>query len=375
MSASASWPPRCNVDGEAALNKLRTAVTAFIAVKIAIALSNKRSFPVLSSADAQEAPRVSLIVPVRDEVHRLPARLPGMLAQQVGELIFLDDCSTDGTPEMLAQRTAEHPHARVVPGRPMPDGWVGKTWACAQGAEAASGDVLVFCDADIELAEGAISAVVAQLRGQHADLMSVFPRQVTETFAEHVTMPLIDDLLLTGLPFQLLKQPLAKGAAAANGSIMAFPRTSYDALGGFGAVRTEIVEDLAMARHVRRSGHQLGLALGGDLISTRMYDGYQELVPGLGKGLLAVMGNRSMMVVFTAWHLIAYTAPPLLATRRPGWALPWALGAVERLVVEATTGRRKWWQSLTMPLTPLYAVPVAAVSIRRTKHWKGRIYT
>ncbi len=87
------------------------------------------------------------------------------------------------------------------------------------------------------------------------------------------------------------------------------------------------------------------------------------------------MGNRPMMVVFTAWHLIAYTAPPLLATRRPAWAIPWVLGALERLVVEATTGRRQWWQSLTMPLTPLYAVPVAAVSIRRTKQWKGRIYS
>lgn len=357
------------------VNKLRAAVTAFIAVKIVIAVSNKRSFPVLSDGDRQDAARVSLIVPVRDEVRRLPARLPGMLAQQVGELIFLDDCSVDGTAEFLAQRTAGHPRARVVPGKPMPDGWVGKTWACAQGAQAASGEVLLFCDADIELAEGAVAAVAAQLDAQGADLMSVFPRQVTQTFAEHVTMPLIDDLLLTALPFQLMEQPLAKGAAAANGSIMAFPRASYDALGGFGAVRTEIVEDLAMARHVRRTGHKLGLALGGDLISTRMYDGYGELVPGLGKGLLAVMGNRPMMVVFTAWHLVAYTAPPLLAARRPAWAIPWVLGAVERLVVEATTGRRKWWQALTMPLTPLFAVPVAAVSIRRTKYWKGRIYS
>lgn len=358
-------------------------MTVFIAFKTVVALSNARSFPVLTTGGAGAASDgdivdgrhdVSLVVPVRDEMARLPARLPGMLAQQVRELIFLDDCSTDGTPEMLTERTADHPHARVVAGAPMPDGWVGKTWACAQGADAASGNVLVFCDADIELADGAIAAVLTQLREQRADLMSVFPRQRTQTFAEHVTMPLIDDLLLTGLPFQLLEQPLAKRAAAANGSIMAFPRASYDALGGFAAVRTQIVEDLAMARHVRRSGHRLGLALGGDLISTRMYEGYDELVAGLGKGLLAVTGNRPMMVVFTAWHLVAYTAPPVVMFRSPAWAVPWALGVVERMVVEATTGRRQWWQSLTMPLTPVFALPVAAVSIRRTKHWKGRTY-
>ncbi|MDQ2852412.1 glycosyltransferase family 2 protein [Dermatophilaceae bacterium Sec6.4] len=357
------------------MRKVLTAVTAFIAVKTVIALSNKRSFPVLRNDPTSTAGGVSLIVPVRDEAGRIPPRLAGMLAQDVDELIFLDDCSTDGTPEMLAERTAGHPHARVVAGAPMPDGWVGKTWACAQGADAASGDVLLFCDADIELGEGAVAAVLTQLREQRADLMSVFPRQETRTFAEHVTMPLIDDLLLTGLPFQLLDQPLAKGAAAANGSIMAFPRASYDALGGFGAVRTEIVEDLAMARHVRRSGRKIGLALGGDLIGTRMYEGYDELVAGLGKGLLAVMGNRPMMVVFTAWHLVAYTAPPLLTVRRPAWAIPWALGVVERVIIESTTGRRQWWQALTMPLTPVYSVPVAAVSIRRTKHWKGRSYS
>lgn len=365
------------------MKKLLTAVTVFIAAKTAIALSNKKSFPVLRPEQCEDVIDdhgridylVSLIVPVRNEVQRIPDRLPGMLAQDVSELIFLDDCSTDGTAEFLTEQIADHPHARVVAGEPMPDGWVGKTWACAQGAEVATGDVLVFCDADIELADGAIWSVLAQLDEQRADLMSVFPRQRTVTFAEHVTMPLIDDLLLTGLPFQLLEQPLAKGAAAANGSIMAFPRESYDALGGFGAVRTEIVEDLAMARHVRRTGHRLGLALGGDLISTRMYESYDELVAGLGKGLLAVMGNRPMMVAFTGWHLVAYTAPPALMMRQPAWAIPWVLGIAERAVVEATTGRRQWWQSLTMPLTPLYSIPVAAVAVRRTKEWKGRVYS
>ncbi len=351
-------------------------VTTFIAVKIGVAVTNSRLFPVLeaepSTGDA--LPDVSLIVPVRDEIDRLPDRLPGMAAQGVGEVLFLDDCSTDGTAELLAAHAATHPGVRVVPGEPIPDGWVGKTWACAQGARAARGEVLVFCDADIELAPGAIAAVVGQLHAQRADLMSVFPRQVTCTFAEHVTMPLIDDLLLTGLPFPLLQQPRAKGAAAANGSIMAFPRASYDALGGFAAVRTEIVEDLAMARHVRRTDHRLGLALGGDAVSTRMYEGWDELVAGLGKGLLAVMGNRPMLVAVTAWHVVAYTAPPVVMWRRPMWALPWALGVIERLVIEQTTRRRQWWQALTMPLTPLAAVPVAAVAVRRTKQWKGRVY-
>ena len=127
-------------------------------------------------------------------------------------------CSTGSTPGPV-----DSGRARVVTGAATPPGWAGKTWAMQQLGAAAAGDVLVFCDADVRLAPGAIDAVRAEMQRQHADVFSVFPRQMTATIGEHLLVPLIDDVLLCFLPFPLLAAPVPS-AATANGSLIAFDR-------------------------------------------------------------------------------------------------------------------------------------------------------
>jgi hypothetical protein len=351
---------------------LRRAVTGFLALKLLTLTINLVTFPVLRRPAGRRSRSVALLVPMRNEEHRLAETLPGILAQEVDELVLLDDCSTDATPE-LARGLASGSLARVESGEPTPSGWAGKTWACHQLADRAASDVLVFCDADVALAPGAVDAVLAELERQDADLLSVFPRQRTGSLGEHLLVPLVDDVLLCFLPFPLLGLDVPS-AATANGSVMAFTRSSYERLGGFGAVRGEVVEDVAMARHVRRRGLRLGLVLGGDLVGTRMYTGYAHSVDGLGRGLLPVVGSRLALVAGEAWHLAAYTLPALAVWHRPGWALPLALGAAERLAVEAKTGRRRWHQALLPPLSPVAALPVLARALRRSQEWKGRSY-
>src|SRR5262249_26734316 len=143
-------------------------------------------------------PRVSLLVPARDEATRLPRLLPGLLAQPADEILILDDCSTDATAAVVD--ACSDPRLRLLPGTPPPSGWVGKNWACHQLAEAAQGQLLVFCDADVVLAPGALDAVWSQLWRQRADVFSVFPRQLTGTIGERLLVPLIDETLLAFLP-------------------------------------------------------------------------------------------------------------------------------------------------------------------------------
>ncbi|MEP7088900.1 MAG: glycosyltransferase [Nocardioidaceae bacterium] len=363
------------------MNVLRRGVVAFLVLKLANLTINLVTFPVL--ADPPPAARdrstrrsrsVSLLVPMRDEAHRLAGSLPGILAQDVDELILLDDCSTDDTGGLARALSTSLTHARVVAGAPTPPGWTGKTWACSQLAAEASSEILVFCDADILLAPGAVDLVLAQMERQQADLLSVFPQQLTETLGEHLIVPLVDDVLLCFLPFPLLRLE-APSAATANGSVMAFDRLAYEVLGGFDIVRDELVEDVALARLTRRSGLQLGLVLGGSVVRTRMYTGYSECVTAFARGLLPVTGgSRARLVLIAVWHLIAYTLPALLCWRQPRWSLPLLLAATERLAVEAKTGRRKWWQAILPPLSPLAALPVFALALRDTQQWKGRSY-
>ena len=326
------------------------------------------------------APRVSLLIPMRDEAATLAGHLPAMLAQSgVSELIVLDDQSSDGSAELAASILAHSSvagagTARLVRGRPPPPGWVGKNWACAQLAGAASGELLVFCDADVLLAPGAVEAVLHAMAEQRADVFSVFPRQLTGSLGEALLTPLIDDVLLCFLPFGLLSVDVP-AAATANVSVLALNRRALAELAGFAAVRSEIVEDVAIARRARRAGLTLGLALGGDLVRTRMYTGYREAVAGLGRGLLGVTGgSRVRLVAAAGWHLAVYTLPLVAAIGRRRWLAPLGLGLAERLLVGLKCHPRTAWQAILTPLCPIAFIPVASQAMRRRQHWKGRSY-
>jgi hypothetical protein len=376
------------------------AVLGFLMIKLATLLVNLAWFPVLGkqgpasrfrgrrhwrrrhrgSTPQPAVPSVSLLVPMRNEAATLAQYLPAMLSQSgVSELIVLDDQSGDGSAELAHSiLTGSIPAgpvtARLVRGTPPPAGWVGKNWACAQLAGVASGDLLIYCDADVLLAPGAIQAVLRAMAEQRADVFSVFPRQLTGSLGEALLTPLIDDVLLCFLPFGLLSVDVP-AAATANGSLLALNRRALSELAGFAAVRSEIVEDVAIARRARRAGLTLGLALGGDLVQTRMYPGYRQTVTGLGRGLLGVTGgSRLRLVLATGWHLAVYTLPVAAAIGRRRWLVPLGLGLVERLLVGLKCHPSAAWQAILTPLCPIAFVPVAGQALRRQQQWKGRNY-
>jgi len=366
---------------------LAAPVIGFLVGKLLTLLVNLWWFPTLRSpgaglsAGSRPDPgttRTVLLVPMRDEAATLPLTLPGLLAAGFDEIVFLDDSSGDGSAELVAAAVAGRPHpttaVRVVTGAARPPGWAGKTWACAQLAELSTADILVFCDCDVELAAGMAGALVTEMTRQRAAVFSVFCRQRTGSWSERLLTPLITDVLLCFLPFGLLSAPVP-AAATASGALLAFHRAAYETLGGFPAVRGELVEDVAIARRTRRMGLKLGLALGGDLAQVRMYRGYREVVDGLGRGLVPAAGGRRWLVAAGwMWHLVAYTAPLLLLERSGWWRLAAALGIGERLLVEAKTGGRNWIGAAAVSLSPLAAAPVVARAMRTRQTWKGRTY-
>lgn len=359
---------------------LAAAVTGFHAAKLAGLAANLVLFPSLTPAPGgtrppgHPRPALSLLVPARDEAHRLPAALPGLCAQDATEILILNDQSSDATAALVSAAAAAEPRLRLLEGTPPPEGWTGKNWACHQLATAARGEVLVFCDADVLLAAGALDACWRQMRAQQADVFSVFPRQRTGTTGERLLVPLIDEVLLAFLPHPLLRLPVP-AAATANGQLLMFRRGSYEAVGGHRAVAGELAEDLALARRARRLRLRLGLALGGSLVSARMYGGYRETVAGFGKNLRAAHGNDDLWLACTAaWHLLAYTWPWLRWRHGRAWRAAALLGLAQRLLVNAKTGRRAPAEALLVPVTPLAALPVYRLAFRRTARWKDRSY-
>jgi hypothetical protein len=164
-------------------------------------------------------------------------------------------------------------------------------------------------------------------------------------------------------------------AATANGQLLAFDRRGYARVGGHAAVADRIVEDIALARRARRVGLKLGLALGGDLVRARMYDGYGSAVRGLGKSMRAAHGDSDLLLVASAaWHLAAYTLPWLRWRHGRAWRGAAALGLADRALANAKTRRGAFGEVALVPLIAPAALPVYALALRRTARWKGREY-
>nr|WP_221277017.1 glycosyltransferase family 2 protein [Deinobacterium chartae] len=355
------------------------ALQVLLLLKLGVLALNLLTFPVLRRAAPGRALTVSLLVPVRNEAHNLPATLPGLLAQPALELLLLDDGSTDGSAGValeVARRAGAAGRLRVIRGKPLPRGWLGKPWACWQLAGQARGQLLVFTDADVFWEPGALGALLARLERSGADLLTVWPRQRTRSFAERALVPLIDDVLLTLLPYPLVRTPFPS-AAAGNGQLMAFRREIYWRVGGHAAVRSDVLEDVRLARTVKAAGGRLDLALGRDRVSVRMYRGFAEVFEGFGKNLRAFHGGSRILVLMSMLlHLALYSLPWLRAAD-PVWRRLALLGLAERALVNVATGRhglRDLLEVTTTPLAPLLAVPIYLRALGGRYTWKGREY-
>lgn len=320
-------------------------------------------------------PDVSVLVPVRDEAHNITACLDTLLVQQPRErieIIVLDDGSSDGTRE-IAQATG----VRVVPGTPPPAGWLGKPHACRQLAELArpSSAILVFVDADVRLEPQAVAAAVALLEQHRLDFVSPYPRQVAGSPAERLIQPLLSWSWLTLLPLRLAEHSPRTSLAVANGQFLVVRREAYRRAGGH--LPDAVLDDIALARALRRHGARGGIVDGTALASCRMYDGWSALQDGYGKSLWAAFGSPRGALGVLAGLAVVYLVPAVAALRgsRVG-LLGYVAGVVGRVIAARRTGGRAWPDALAQPASVAafgWLVVRSLTGHRRgTLTWKGR---
>jgi chlorobactene glucosyltransferase len=230
-------------------------------------------------------PLVSVIIPARNEERTIERCVRSLLAQRYPsfEILVLNDRSTDRTGQILERLAAEDARLRVLEGQPRPEGWVGKCWAAFQAANQARGAWLLFLDADTYHQPAALASSLAFAQAHGADLLSLLPRQELGTFWERALLPAIFGVILTfgGSPAEV-NDP-RNAAAKANGQFMLFRTEVYRRIGGHESVKDEMVDDFALARRVKGTGHRLLLAEGWCLVSTRMYRSLSEIWEGFSK--------------------------------------------------------------------------------------------
>jgi hypothetical protein len=326
------------------------------------------------------AERVSVLLPVRNEAHRAGPCLTA-LREVVGrdpglELLVLDDGSTDGTAALVGRILGEEV---LRAGAPLPPGWLGKPWACAQLATLAdpASTVLVFVDADVVLAPEGVRAAVALLRAARLDLVSPYPRQLAGSVAERLVQPLLQWSWLTTLPLRLAERSARPSLAAANGQLLVVDAATYARAGGHGGVRAEVLEDVALLRAVKRSGGRGGVVDGTALATCRMYDGWPELRDGWSKSLWAAFGSPAGAAGVLGLLATAYVVPPVAALRGSRMGLAgWSAAVAGRMLVARRTGGRLWPDPLAHPASvcALGWLTMRSLLLRRrgALRWKGR---
>ncbi len=326
--------------------------------------------------------RVSVLLPLRDEAHRVAPCLRSLLAQvRVPDLqiLVLDDGSADGTADVVRSVVAGDPRVTLLDGGPdrPPDGWLGKPWACHRLAQRATGDVLVLVDADVVLAPTAVAATVELLRSAGLDLVSPCPRQLTGSAAERLVQPLLQWSWLTTLPLGAAERSPRESLAAANGQLIAVDAGAYRAAGGHAAVRGEVLDDVALMRAVKRSGGRGTVADGTAIATCRMYQGWTDLEAGYTKSLWSAFGSPVGAAAVVTGLGVAYVLPAAAALRgsRVGLA-GYAAGVAGRALVARRVGGRVWPDALAHPVSVGLFGYLAAQSWRRKRRgelqWKGR---
>lgn len=296
------------------------------------------------------APLVSVLIPARDEAATIGACVESALASRgvVLEVLVLDDGSTDGTAEIVNAIAARDRRVRLLQGAPLPDGWLGKPHACAQLAEAATGQILAFVDADVVLAPDALVRSEALLDEAGLDIVSPYPRQVAFSAAERLVQPLLQWSWLTFLPLRAAETSPRPSLAAANGQLLVCRAEGYRKAGGHAAVRDAVLDDVALARAAKRAGLRVTLADGTELATCRMYDGWPAVRDGYSKSLWAMTPSTAGTAAVAALLGWLYLVPPAtalerLVRRQPGVALPaagYAAGVAGRVVAARRTGGR-----------------------------------
>ena len=339
------------------------------------------------SLPAGPPPKLSVVIPARNEAGRVIPCVRAALAQDYGgggalEVIVVDDGSDDGTGDE-ARSAGSDVNVLTPPARP--EGWAGKAWACQHGAEAATGELLLFIDADVRLAPWTARAATARLLSDQVDWLSLFGRWELATFWERVLIPVVGWFIRGAVDLAEANAPTGPaGRAFANGQFLLVRRSAYDAIGGHGAVRGEVLDDVRIAQALRRSGApgRLLCAAGrSPAFTVRLYESLGDIVRGYSKNLYEGMDRRPE-VVSAAVLFIGLTtlAPWALLAASPPWR--WAglglcvLQIVFRWRLERLDGRPlAGLVALTHPLGNAVFIGILLRSaLGGPVQWKGRAF-
>lgn len=338
-----------------------------------VALARRRERPLPT-----DLPRVSVLIPARNEEANLATLLPTLFRQRgvTFEVVVVDDASEDGTWDVL--QNAGDDRLIAVRGDGPPQGWVGKPHALFQASKHATGDVFVFLDADAQLVGGdALATLVGrwQDNGATGTALTGLPRYLDRGWGALLTS-LVPFAVLAALPITLVPRTPSPALSALNGQIWLLGASDYARLAPHQAVKNEVLEDVMIGRFLKRSGIRLHFEDLGDAVAVRMYRSFAEAWRGFQKNAyLLAGGGPGRFAAFFSLYVVSWVVPSVLWLAGGAFWIPLVTLAVLKLVIDRA-GQFPLWVSLLGPVTLALGAALQLDSARAhatgAVSWKGR---
>lgn len=298
--------------------------------------------------------KVAILIPARNEALNIKACVESALDQKNlsnFNIFVLDDSSTDDTPAIVSQIAATKPALKLLRGKDLPEGWTGKNFACWQLANVAHDfDYLVFIDADVRLRSDAIVKSLNSLQKLRWKFISPYPRQIAKSWSEWLIQPLLQWSWITTLPLRVAERSLRPELTAANGQFLILEKSAYFAAGGHKAIHEEVLDDIHLARQMKRHGFRGNVIDGSAIASCRMYSSWRELRDGYTKSLWSAFGSIPGALLVIIFLVSLYIFPAVIALFGYSWGISLLLFAFISRLMSAIRSQSSITSALAHPI-------------------------
>ena len=357
------------------------------------AMRRKRFELSKNSPKAIVGPCVSIVIPARNEERNIENCVRSALRQDYErtEVVVLDDGSQDNTSSILQALKKEFPQLIILQGdgSPLPDNWFGKPWALERAQQHASGEWLIFVDADVVLEPEAISRCLHYAFHHNLEMLTGLGTLTMESFWEKVLQPAIGGLILAGNSLSKVNDQTQKDHNLANGQFILISRMAYEKIGRHGAVRNDILDDIGMARALARHDQPYHCLHLQELFSCRMYTSLTEIWEGWTKNLFAGLRyswrNLFATIIFTYLFsslgitlVLVFLITGVQSVEAWFWSILLSVFPISmRLLMDVRRGQNPLY-ACTHPFANILVcfllVNSAVHSTKGTVTWKGRTY-
>ena len=327
---------------------------------------------VVTLDDQDEPPLVSVLVPARNEETNISKCLNALLKQKYRllEIIVLDDGSDDHTADLVSKFAESSLRLKLLSGLPLPEGWTGKNWACHQLSQDASGDFLLFIDADTILSEDSVSNALIESMDHSVDLLTVMPNRVSSCVIEWLMYPFIDWVSFCWLPMYMAGKSKSLNLSATFGQFVMFTREAYNITGGHKAIAVNPLDDFELGRMVKRHGLRWMLFGCTNSVKVLSYQGNLDAFKGVSRSVFPTLYYRVSILMLLVFGLILFTLLPpttivlnAMAYSQESHFLFMAFVSLAMLTISWIIVCRKFHHSLlTLPFYPVSVILMVLVA-------------